>query len=122
MAAEEIDPIDFPNLGRLGVGRQSKSLYLDDKKIQTEASVRLTDRQARWAGAAAIGALVGGLSTLVYTGAWIYDSFWRTKPIVSVGRAPLEPSPNGGPLPSAMLPKASTEKAPSTPSPAHSPP
>ncbi len=93
MADEELEAIDLKTLGRFGIGRNSNALYFDGQRVHTDATFRLTERQARFAGAAAIAAILGGLSTLCYSSVYIFDTLFRTKPPVRAEISTPEKAP-----------------------------
>jgi len=118
MADEEIKPINLEVLGRFGIGAESNTLYFDGERIHTDATVRLTDRQARFAGAAAVGALIGGLSSFIYGSVYVTDTLFRTKPPV---RAEIS-TPEKAPFPVTIpLQNGPTSAAPATPTPKPAP-
>lgn len=114
---EELEQIDFENLGRFSIGKTSRTLYFDGHRVHTDALVSLTPRQAKFAGAAAIAAVIGGLSTLSYTSVYIFDTLIRSKPPV---RAEIS-TPKALPFPVTLPPAGAPEPQPLPQKPAEKP-
>jgi hypothetical protein len=97
---EDLEPIDFENLGRFSIGKTSRTLYFDGQRVHTDALVSLTPRQAKFAGAAAIAAIVAGASTFGYWIVYTYDTLIRTKSPIQAEIS----TPKALPFPVALSP------------------